>query len=263
MRLHNAVIRKTRLSTSVAWVSSPKAKLVEQPSKLAELFSKCSQLAVQEEQEQIRMVGTMLPVLSYLDEPVVLRPGALGDAFRDFKSVSLAPGAVVVTTDMEGRVLSKPLVKYRTEECLAILRDLFPELGRLVAEKRRAAQVKPALSTKAALAGSKFLVDLRSYRMVFSNSGGDCRELQVSLQLSGGRTKAYRPVDVNRGERVEVDLGVFKEVTALESIKLQLDCKDVDGRELHGDQTVRLDGAAWEEAPLGKKQPEHPQIITS
>jgi hypothetical protein len=235
-------------------VSSPKAKLAEQPSKLAELFSKCTQLAAQEEKEQIKIVGTILPVLSYLKEPVVLRPGALGDAFSGFRSVSLMPGAIVVTTDMDGRVLSRPLVKFRTEECLAILHDAFPELQRLVTDKRRAAQVRPAISTKAVVGGSKFLVDLRSYRLVFSNSGGDCRGLRVSLQLSGGESKPYRPVDVNRGERVEVDLGVFKEVSAFDSVKLQLDCKDVDGRELHADQSVRLDGAEWEQATLGKKQ---------
>lgn len=234
-------------------MSSTKPKLVEQPVKIYELFSKVSQLAAQEEKEQIKVVGTILPVLSYLDEPVVLRPGALGEAFRDFRSVHLKPGAIVVTTDMEGRVLSKPLVKFRTEECLAILHDAFPELQRLVTDKRRAAQVKPALFTKAVVGGSKFLVDLRSYRVVFSNSGGDCRGLHVSLQLSEGRIKAFHPCDVNRGERVEIDLGVFKEVSALDTVKLQLDCKDVDGRELHADQAVRLDGAAWEEAALAKK----------
>jgi hypothetical protein len=227
--------------------------MAEKPVTIADLFSKCSELAAQEEKEMSRIMSTILPVLAWLNGPVVLRPGSLGDAFSGFASVSLQPGATVVTTDLKGKVLARPLAKFRTKECLVIIREAFPELQRLVADKRRAAQVKPALSVKAAVGGSRFILDMRSYRLLVSNSGGDCLDLRISMQLSGDRTKACRPCDVNRGERVEVDLGVFKEVSTLERVKLQIDCKDVDGRELRGDETIRLDKDGWQEAALSDK----------
>jgi hypothetical protein len=228
--------------------------MTDKPVTIADLFSKCSELAVQEEKEMGKMMVAILPVLAWLNEPVALRPGSLGDSFTRFTSISLQPGATVVTTDVEGRVVARPLAKLRTQDCLAVIREAFPELQRLVAEKRRAAQVKPALSLKAALGGSRFILDMRSYRLLVSNSGGDCRNLRVSTQLSGGRTKTCRPCDVGRGERVEVDLGVFKEVGTMERLKLQIECEDEDGRELGGDETVRLDGINWQEAVLSDRK---------
>jgi hypothetical protein len=235
-------------------VGSPtKTEVADKPATIADLFSKCSELAAQEEKEMGRIMSTILPLLAWLNQPVALRPGSLGDAFSRFASVSLEPGATVVTTDFEGKVLARPLAKFRTKDCLAIFGEAFPELQKLVAEKKRAAQVKPALSMRASLGGARFILDMRTYRLLVSNSGGDCRGLSVSVQLSGDRTKACKPCDLNQGEWVEVDLGVYKEVSALERVKLRFDCKDVDGRELHGEQTIRLDGAAWQEAALRER----------
>ena len=232
--------------------SSTKTGTADKSVTIADLFSKCSDLASEEAKKMGAMMGTMLPVLAWVNEPVVLRPGSLGGAFSGFISVSLQPGATVVMTDAEGNASARPLAKFPTKDCLAIIRESFPELERKVADKKRAAQVKPALSMKASLGGSHFILDMRTYRLLVSNSGGDCRDLRVSVSLSEGRTKACKPCGVNRGERVEVELGVSKEVSAMKRLKIQIDCKDVDGRELRGEESVSLEGASWQEAVLGK-----------
>lgn len=227
--------------------------MADQPTKVADLFSKVSQLAAQEEKEMAKIASTILPMLAWLNEPVVLRPESLGGAFSKFRSVTLETGAMVMMTDPEGKVSSKQLSKFRTEECLAILHDSFPELQRLIANKKRAAEVKPALSVKVIIGGPHFIVDMRSYRLLVSNSGGECKGMSVSTKLPEGVTKPSKPCDVVRGQEAEVDLGVFKEVGGLKRIELQINCKDVDGRELCGDESVRLEGAKWQEAALRRK----------
>jgi hypothetical protein len=181
--------------------------MADKPATIADLFSKCSELAAQEEKEMGRVVSTMLPVLAYVNEPIMLHLVSLGDSFGELRSASLHSGAVVVTTDIEGKVSSKPLANFRTAECLAILRDSFPVIQRLVADKKHAALAKPTLSMKVFLGGQRFILDTRSYRLLVSNSGGACTGLRVSMQLPDGRTRSCRQLDLNRGERAEVDPG--------------------------------------------------------
>jgi hypothetical protein len=227
------------------WVpSSPKSETSEQPTKLSDLFSKCSELAAEEERQMGKFVGAVIPVLGFLGEPVSLRPESLGGYFLGFKSVTLGEGAMVTMTDPEGRVSSKQLSAFRTEERLAILEESFPELQRLVSEKRRAWESRPALSLRAALGGMRFIVDMRSYRVVVANAGGDCLGVRFSTGLSGGRRKSSRPCDVGRGQEVEVDLGVAKEVGEAGRLEIEVECKDADGRELFGKGSVGVDGAS-------------------
>lgn len=234
-------------------VPSTQKGIAEQPTKIADLFSKCSQLAAQEEKELSKVVGTVLPVLEYLDEPVALRPGSLGGSFAELRSVSLKQGAVVVTTDSQGMVESMPLAKLKTGDCLAILKDAFPEMQRMVAYKKRGASVMPMLSMMLFLGGQRFFVDRRSYHLLVSNSGGDCRDLRISVELADGRKKASRGRDLSRGGRIELDLGLRDELDGAESLRLRFECKDVEGREFCGAESLRLDGDRPHEAPLGRK----------
>ena len=100
------------------------------PTTIADLFSKTSELAAQEERDMGRIMGMMVPVLAWLNTPVELQPGPLGEAFSGFKSVSLQAGPTVVTTDPRGKVAARPLAELRTKECLAVIREAFPELQR-------------------------------------------------------------------------------------------------------------------------------------
>jgi len=234
-------------------VPSVQKSVAVQPVKIADLFTKCSQLAVQEEKEISRMVGTMLPILTYLNEPVVLRPSSLGGSFAELRSVSLQTGADLVTTDLRGKVASTPLANLKTHDCLAILREAFPEMQRMVADKKRSAQVKPILSMKLFLGGQRFVVDMRSYHLLVSNSGGDCSSLRVSAELADGRNKEYRWRDLSRGGRIEFDLELLKEVEGAESLRIQFECKDVDGREFCGAESLSLEGDRMQEAPLIRK----------
>ena len=235
--------------------SSTKAQAMKGSVSIADLFSKCSELAAEEMKEMARIISNMLPILAWLNEPVVLRPGSLGEAFSGFTNVSLQPGATVFTTDLVGKVFVRPLFDLPTKDRLEVMREAVPELQRLVTDKRRAAEVKPALSMKASLEGSRFIVDKRSYRVLVSNTGGDCRDLQVSIKLFGVKPKPSSPVSVNRGESVEVDLGVLKkEAGTMGRLELHMDCKDVDGRELRGDESLPIEGAGWQETVLtGRK----------
>jgi hypothetical protein len=233
--------------------ASPPAESAEQQPKIAELYSKCSQLADRQEEETAKIVGTILPVLAWLNEPVVLRPASLGGAFAEFRSVTLETGAMVVMTDPEGRVSSNQLAEFKTEECLAVLNGAFPELQRMVANKRRAAQVRPLLSLKATLGGSHLIVDMRSYRLSVWNAGGDCVGLRVSVRLPGGRARASKPCDVPRGREAVFDLGVYKEVSGAGRLDLELACRDVDGRELTCEESVGTQGEERVEATLKRK----------
>lgn len=231
----------------------PSTKTVaRQPTKLGELFSKSSQLAAQKEKEMARIVGTMLPVLAWLNEPVVLRPKSLGGSFSECRSVSLETGAVVFMTDHAGRVTSRPLAQFRTEECLAIFQDAYPELQRMAENKRRAVQIRPLLSLKVVLGGSRRIVDRRSYRVVVSNSGGDCRALRFSTSVSG-KAKLTKPCDLGRGTRAEVDLGLYSEVDGTGTLELRVECEDVDGRELFAEEALPYEGQRWHEATLRRK----------
>src|SRR2546427_4927638 len=184
--------------------SSTTAKLESQQDQIADLFSKCSQLAAQEEKEMGKIMSTMLPVLEYLGEPVVLRPESLGEGLSDLKSVILQTNAVVMTTDVDGKVSSKPLAEFRTEDCLAILRESFPELLRLASEKRQTAMVGPALWLRIAPGGAHLTQGVRSHYLAVSNTGGPLSDLAVSTLLPGGRTKTYHPGGVHRSEERRV-----------------------------------------------------------
>jgi len=232
---------------------STKAKLEVQPAEMADLFSKCAQLAEQEEKEMDKIMSTMLPVLEYLGEPVSLKPESLGERFQGFKYVTLQSGAMVMTTDMEGKVVSKPLAEYPTEDCLAILRDSFPELLRLASEKRQAAMVGPALSLRIAPGGVHLAKGVRSHYLIVSNLGGPLSDLVVSSLLPGGRTKIYRPGGVHRGGKVTIDLEVLQEESRVERVELQIDCADAMGHLFRGHEFVRLDGADIQTVGLKKR----------
>ena len=225
----------------------------ERPVKIADLFAKCSQLAAQGEKEMGRIVSAMLPVLAYLDEPIALSPGSLGGSFAELKSVSLQAGAQVVTTDPRGKVASMPLAKLKTADCLAIVKQAFPEIERMVTDRKRSSQVTPALSMKLFLGGQRFIVDMRSYHLIVSNSGGDCRGLRISAELADGRNKDYRERDLSRGGRVEFDLGLLKEVRGADRLRLRFECKDVDEREFCGAESLSLNGSRMQEAALSPK----------
>ena len=225
----------------------------EQPVKIADLFAKCSQLAAQGEKEMGRIVGAVLPVLAYLDEPIELPPSSLGGSFAELKSVSLQAGGQVVTTDPQGKVASTPLAKLKMAECLAIVKQAFPEIQRMVADKNRSSQVTPVLSMKLFLGGQRFIVDMRSYHLIVSNSGGDCRGLRVSAELADGRNKGYRERDLSRGGRVEFDLGLLKEVRGADSLRLRFECKDAEEREFCGAESLSLNGSRMQEAALSPK----------
>jgi len=232
--------------------SSTKAGL-EEAVKIADLFSKCSELAAQEEKEMSRIVGTVLPVLAYVDLPIALRPESLSESLPGIKSAYLHSGALVVTTDGQGNVSSRPLAKFTTADCVEILRQSVPQLQRLASEKRRAALVRPLLAMKVVSSGQRLILDSRSYRLIISNSGGDCIGLGLSVELPLGKTRPYRPRDLGRGARTELDIAAFKELEGAEQVRLVFECKDVDGRELRGEECLAVGGASFHSATLRRK----------
>jgi len=227
--------------------------MANQPAKIADLFSKCTELAAQEEKEMARIVGTVLAVLAYVDQPIALRPESLRGSLPGIKSAYLHTGALVVTTDGRGNVATRPLAKFATAECVEILKQSVPQLQRLASEKRRAALVRPLLAMKVVSSGLRLILDSRSYRLIVSNSGGDCIDLGLSVELPFGKTRPYRPRDLGRGARIELDIAGFKELEGAEWIRLCFDCKDVDGRELRGEESLAVGGASFQEATMRRK----------
>lgn len=233
-------------------MSSTQTGLTVKPAKIAELFSKCKEIAAQEEREMAKIQGVILPLLAYVEEPILLHPAQLGPSFQGARSVALKAGARIVTTDVHGLTSTVPLAAFEANECLAILRDVLPELKRLVAEKERATRIKPAIAMKLVLAGQRRILDTRSYHIVILNSGGDCRSLTVGVGLGDGSVEPRKEHDLDRGMRMELDLGVFKEVEGLESLNLKVECKDVDGREFVGVGSLPVDGTWFEQALMKK-----------
>jgi hypothetical protein len=236
-------------------VSSTKAQATEKSAvTIADLFSKCSELAAQEQRKLDRISRTMLPILAWLNEPVQIKSQSAFGLFPGFKSITLHPGATVVMVDSWEKATSRPLASFSAKECLAILEGALAEFERLLGDKKRGTEVRPGLSIKAVRGGAKVLVDMRTYRLVVTNSGGDCHALTVSVYLPGGEKKTIKPCDVGKGERVEVDLGIYKELGTARKLKVELECSDVDGRELAGLQSVPLEGKDWQEAVLSPRK---------
>ena len=230
---------------------SSRTETADDAATIADLYKRASRLDERHRKETAKIVGTILPILAWLNEPVALRPRALGEHFFDMRSVTVETGGMVVMTDLQGHVSSMELTGFRSKEFQAILKEAFPELERMTALKRRAGDIKPILSLKVVVAGRKFLIDRRTYRVMVSNSGGECRGLKVSTQLPAGRSEPTHPCDVARGRQVGVDLGVFGDVG--DSLQLWLSCRDSDGREFEADELVQLEAEAGQEALLRRK----------
>jgi hypothetical protein len=154
--------------------------------------------------------------------------------------------------DSEERISSRSLRKFDGEDFISILRDCLPGLQELVSGRNRAEQIKPAISVKLRLAGSQFLVDRRTYRLLLSNSGGECRNLRISTK-AGGRTKVNHPFDLNSVNPSEIDLGLSKKDIGLKQLELGITCRDLDGLEYWGTESIRADQADWKEVPLSLK----------
>ena len=233
-------------------LSSGKTEVVvEQPPKLGELYSACSKMAAEEERTTGRIVGTMVNLLSWLKEPLVLRPGSLGGRFAALRMVLLDASANVVMTDAQGRVTSRRLTDMKAEDRLAILEEACPLVEKMVSSKRRAEQARPVLSIKVVQGGSRLIVGRRTYRLLVSNAGSDCLGMRLSIELPGGNSsRSTRPRDVKGGSEHEVDTGVSRGLGGAESVRVEVDCRDADGRALFWDGSLRLDEAGWQHAPL-------------
>jgi len=233
-------------------VSSAQSEVSVQPARIAELFTKCRELADREEREMAKVQGAVLPLLAYVEEPILLRPSDLGLSSDGLRSVTLQAGGKVVATDVHGLTASRPLADFKPSECLAILKAAFPEIKRLVEDKDRAARIKPVLSLKLSLTGQRKILDTRSYRLVVLNEGGDCKGLNVSVGLSDGSLEPRKERDLDKGMRMELDLGSFKEFEGMDRLSLKVECMDVDGREFVGVGSLPVDGT-WHEQSLMKK----------
>ncbi len=221
---------------------------------IAELFSKCSELASQEQKKLDNISRTMLPILAWLNEPVPIKSKSAASLFPDFVSLTLHPGSTVVMVDSRGKASSRPLAGFGAVECLAILEGALAEFQRLVQEKKEAVVARPVLKVKVALSGAHLLVDLRTYRLLITNSGGDCHGLAVSVHLPGGEKRTAKPCDILWGESAEVDLGVFKELGTAKDLKMELECEDSDGRKLVGMHSLSVETKEPQEAPLRERR---------
>ncbi|HUI00405.1 MAG TPA: hypothetical protein VLU99_01770 [Nitrososphaerales archaeon] len=231
--------------------TSPEA--AEKLGAMADLYSRCSELAAQQDRKVADVMGTILPVLAWLGKPVELDPAELGETFSGLRSVSISPGAIVVRTDPQGKVSTTAMAKLGPKDCLALLSKAFPRMEKMVEDKKREGDVRPVLWVKASLEGSRPLLGKRRFQLVVSNSGGDCRDLRVLVLLPGGLTRACKPCDVGRGERVDIDLGIHEEADGAEEVALQIQYRDVDGRESKGDETVKLHGKTMHAALGGQR----------
>jgi hypothetical protein len=233
--------------------TKPKGNLQEEATvNLVSVFSKCAELIHSEGVMVDKIVKVMKPLLSSINKPIRLHPQSLGETFRHIREASLAPGAVVVMVDSEERISSRSLRKFDGEDFISILRDCLPGLQELVSGRKRAEQIKPALAVKLRLAGSQFLIDRRTYRLLVSNSGGDCRNLRISTK-AGGRTKVNPPFDLNSVNPSEIDLGLSQKDVEPKQLELGITCKDLDGLEYWGTESIRAEQDDWKEVPLSLK----------
>ncbi|MBI4258323.1 MAG: hypothetical protein HY619_05145, partial [Thaumarchaeota archaeon] len=101
---------------------------------LRETLSELAQISELEELEvgyAPKLVNIVKFLLSDINQPIPLNQMSVIQYFRDVKDAYLMSDAVIIMTDSEGNMISRPLLQFSPENILSIVQESTPEIKRL------------------------------------------------------------------------------------------------------------------------------------
>jgi hypothetical protein len=168
----------------------------------------------------------------------------LSEWFPPAKSAALVGGETLVlrTGKKETRI---SVLELKPDSYVAVVKEAAASVAKLMAEEKtrreasRAGSIKPALQMFTGLKGGKLAVfDWRSYSLLVSNTGGAAKRVTVYVTSLGGQK--HGPLQINKGETVELELGVFRRLRKSGDIRMVVMCEDQDGRKYRGKAKLEL-----------------------
>lgn len=107
---------------------------------LRDTLSELAQISELEELEvgyAPKLVNIVKFLLSDINQSITLNQEVVMQHFHDVKDAYLMSDAVIVMTDADGNMLSKPLLQFSPENILSIVQNCTPDIRRLAEEKRK------------------------------------------------------------------------------------------------------------------------------
>jgi hypothetical protein len=146
---------------------------------LTALQSEYAQLSELEEMEQtyvVKLIDALKVLQAGVDVALSLHKEALGPAYSSAKDAHLASEGVVIVTSDDGKMSSLPLSKFQTKVVLDIVEDATPELGRIIAERRKGAGARVELL-------ERILKELKKASSLMKQGGGQAAHQPVEDDL--------------------------------------------------------------------------------
>jgi len=158
----------------------------------------------------------------------------LSEWFPPAKSAALVGGKTLVLR-LGKKETKISVLELEPDPYVAVVKEAAASVARLMAEEEarreaeRAETIKPALKMFRSLKGGKLAVfDWRSYSLVVSNTGGAAKRVTVYVTSLGGQK--HGPLQINKGETLELELGRFGRLRKSGGIRMVVMCEDQDGR---------------------------------
>lgn len=119
------------------------------------------------------------------------------------------------------------------------------------AEKRKRVQrLKPRIFCRIEPIGLNFIIDFRHYHVFIDNAGGNAQEVWISV--SSKIRKSFGPNNILPNTPIDLDIGPFNEFSGLESVPIELSCKDIERRLYSGRGSLMLSNKDWQEISLNE-----------
>ena len=174
-----------------------------------------------------------------LSKPVELDAGHLSKWFPRADSAVLLDGEKLVVRHDKGETAFS-LLKLKPDPYFAVVKEVAAVVARLMAEEdaRRAEGIRPVLQVFTRLIGGKLAVfDWRNYMLVFANTGGAAKDVEISMSTAGDEW--YGPFDISAMETKEVAMRHFYRILNSKVLKIALRCEDEEGRKYAGEVELR------------------------
>jgi hypothetical protein len=225
--------------------------LVSQVVKLRDEYEGYLRLTDLELQDRKKLVDVIRQLQAWVGQTVTLLPGALRAVPGGVVEAHVTSDGTVVMTDSRGVENKKPLEQFDAPTFLSIIQDYTPKLQKLIQDKKRTVMEAnaPRIGVRISLRGGHVLLfDWRVYRMSVFNEGSDARDLILSVRSE--RTQTYGPFNLRRADVAHLELRYYRRLSTLDSIPVEVSCKDGGGHEFKGSGMVKPGSEGWQEISI-------------
>lgn len=111
--------------------------IVDDLTTLQSEFAQLSELGEMESNYTRKLIDALKVLQSEVDSALALPIECLGPAYSSSKEAFLAPGCLVLTTDVEGNKKCVPLENFEPKYVLSVVKEATPELARIISERRK------------------------------------------------------------------------------------------------------------------------------